>query len=130
VRESPSRAQLVYRRLADAEPPLIRGLGLEATREEVRRDRLVVVADRRALVPSAHAGHEALLLHQPNDPLATDMLVVGLEVLEDPRAAVVRAPELERLAQPRRTPIRFLRSRLSHPISIAYTRASLRTVRS
>lgn len=75
-----------------ADPASIGTLGLETARQKVGRNWLAVVSHRRALVPSAHAGHEALLLHQPNHPLAADVLLVGLEVLEDPRATVRGTP--------------------------------------
>src|SRR5438477_5339187 len=63
-----------------------------------------MVAHRRGAVATTNSGHEALLLHQPDDALAAHVLAIRFEVLEDPRAAVVRAPELERLAHLHREP--------------------------
>src|SRR5262249_28739509 len=70
-------------------PAPIGSLRRERPIEQIRRDRLIVVAHRGALEPLPHAGLEAVLLHQPNDALAADGLVVLLEQIPvNPRTAV------------------------------------------
>ena len=54
------------------DPSLIRPRRLERLLEEIVGDRLVVIADRRVLVPLPHAGLEAVLLHQSHDAFAAD----------------------------------------------------------
>jgi hypothetical protein len=55
-----------------ADPALVRTIGLELLLQQVVSDRLVVIAVGRDLVPLADARVEALYLHQPYDPFATD----------------------------------------------------------
>ena len=69
------------RRVAD--PPLIRRGGRELPIEQIGRDRLVVIAHRRELEPPPHAASQAVLLHQPDDPLAADRLAVLDQVLRE-----------------------------------------------
>jgi hypothetical protein len=53
-----------------ADPRLIWRLRGELPIQEICRDRLIVITHRRALKPLAHAGFEAVFLHQPNHALA------------------------------------------------------------
>ena len=58
-----------------ADPALIRGVRLELAVEQIRRDRLIVIAPRRELVPLAHPRFQALFLHQPHHALAAHALL-------------------------------------------------------
>ena len=53
------------------------------------------VAALRRMRVVEDASHEPLLLHQANDAFAADMLVLRLQVLQDPRAAVILAAAFE-----------------------------------
>src|SRR5690606_27139391 len=79
-----------------ADPALVRSLGLELAVEDVRCDRLVMVAHRRALAPLACTRLESIRLHQPDDAIASDLLALLAHVLEDARAAVGLAALVER----------------------------------
>ena len=63
-----------------ADPPLIRRRGRELPVEEIRRDRLVVVAHRRAFEAFPLAGLQAGLPHQTDHPFATHGLVLRDQV--------------------------------------------------
>jgi hypothetical protein len=59
-----------------ADPPVIRRFRGELPLEQIRRDRLVVIAHRRAFEPLADARLQAVLLHQPDHALPTDALLL------------------------------------------------------
>ena len=77
------RRQIQLAALADhelgrvADPAPIRRVGRELPIEQIRRDRLVVIAHRRALEPFPGPGFQPVLLHQPNHPFAADALAAA-----------------------------------------------------
>jgi hypothetical protein len=98
-----NRGQIKLAALADDElggvpdPALIRRLGGELPVEQIRRHRLIVVAHRRALEALAHPRLKAVGLHQPNDALAADaLLMVVSQVAVNPRTAVATFARGER----------------------------------
>src|SRR5947209_7589850 len=81
-----------------ADPASIRRVGGELSVEQIRRDRLIVIAHRRALEALPRAGFQTVLLHQPNHALPTDALVLLEQVFVNPRTAVPVFACLERRA--------------------------------
>ena len=73
-------------------------VGRELPVEQIRRDRLIVIAHRRALEAFPRARLQAVLLHQPNHALAADALVLLEQVLVNARAAVPLLARVERRA--------------------------------
>ena len=71
-----------------ADPPLIRGVRLELAVEQIRRDRLVVIAHGGYFVTLPGPCDQAFFLHQPDDPLATHLLVLLDQVFVNARAAI------------------------------------------
>jgi hypothetical protein len=71
-----------------SDPALIGGHGLELPIEDVGCDRLIVLAHRGVLVPTALSGLQPVFLHQPHDALSTHVLLELDQVLVDPRAPV------------------------------------------
>ena len=82
------------RRVTD--PSLIGTGRLEATVEQIRRHRLIVVAHRRGLESLPGARFETVFLHQADDALATDALGLLDQILVNARAAVSLATLIER----------------------------------
>src|SRR5882762_8405151 len=62
--------------------------GRELPIEQIRGDRLVVIAHRGAPEAFPRPGFQAVLLHQPDHPLPTDPLFLLDQILVDPRAAI------------------------------------------
>src|SRR5581483_4329370 len=91
-------------------PTLIRALGRELLLQHVVGDRLIVIAVGGDLVAFHHAGFQLLFLHQPDDPLAADVLAPFYEVVIDARAAVVAAPAFERRVHQYLQSLIFLRA--------------------
>src|SRR6185312_14853354 len=77
---------------------LIGPLGVESTRQQIGRDRLVVLAHRRRAIPLAPPGDETIALHQPDHSLSADEHVVSPQLGVDARAAVGASTALVRLA--------------------------------
>ena len=71
-----------------ADPPLIRGVRLELAVEQIRRDRLVVIAHGGYFVTLPGPCDQAFFLHQPDDPFATHLLVLLDQVFVNARAAI------------------------------------------
>ena len=69
-------------------PPLIRGVRLELAVEQIRRDRLVVIAHGGYFVTLPGPCDQACFLHQPDDPFATHLLVLLDQVFVNARAAI------------------------------------------
>ena len=96
------RRQIQLAALADdelgrvADPALIRRVGRELPVEQIRRDRLVVIAHRRALEALPRPRFQPVLLHQPNHALAADALLLLEQVLVNARAAVPLLARVER----------------------------------
>jgi hypothetical protein len=84
------------RRVPD--PALVRKCGLEAPLEQIRRHRLIMLAHRRRAVTSTNSGLKAFLLHQPNDPVAANVLAALGQLDVDARAAVGATAALVRFA--------------------------------
>ena len=82
----PSAADDELGRVAD--PPLIRGVRLELAVEQLRRDRLVVIAHGGYFVTLPGPCDQAFFLHQPDDPFATHLLVLLDQVFVNARAAI------------------------------------------
>jgi hypothetical protein len=81
-----------------ARPALIARRRLKLPVEQIGRDRLVVLAHRRAAIAPAHARPEVLDAHQPHDPSPADLHLLGAQLTQDPRAAVRPATRLVRSA--------------------------------
>jgi hypothetical protein len=102
----PDPANASYRlpALADAEfggiahPALIRRLGRELAIEEIRGDRVIVIAHRCAAEALPDPRLQALLLHQTDDPLSTHPHLLLEQVPIDPRASVPMRTLLKRRA--------------------------------
>jgi hypothetical protein len=107
--ELPRRGQQLGR---VAHPALVRGRGLERAVEQVVRDRLVVVAHRRRAVPPTNASYQALALHEPDHPIAANVLT--REVRVHPRAAVGLSASGERLADQHLEPLVLPGARRGH----------------
>ena len=73
--------------------------GFEAPLEEIRRDRLVVIAHRRAAVALSHPGTQSLQSHQPGHVLAADGDALGPQLSVHARASVRPAAPLVRDAE-------------------------------
>ena len=74
---------------------LIRARCLERLPQEIVRNRLIVIADRRVLVPLPRAGPQLFLLHQPHDSVAAHADVLLDQIFMHARAAVVAATPVE-----------------------------------
>ena len=96
------RRQIQLAALADdelggvADPAPIRRVGRELPVEQIRRDRLVVIAHRRAFEAFPRPRFQAVLLHQPNDPLAADADLLLEQIFVNARAAVPLLARVER----------------------------------
>ena len=72
-----------------ADPSLIGRVGGKRARQHVVGDRLIVIAQRRVLVPTTHARDQSFLSHQTCDALSTDALLPLDEVVVDARTPVI-----------------------------------------
>ena len=92
----PALANHELRRVADPAP--IRRVGRELPVEQIRRDRLIVIAHRRAFEPLPGPRFQPVLLHQPNHALAADARVLLEQILVNARAAVPLLARVKRRA--------------------------------
>src|SRR5439155_4094502 len=97
-----NRGQIEFPALADdelggiADPALIRGVGRELPIEQIRGNRLAMMAHGRACEALPDPGLQAILLHQTDDPLAAHPHLLLEQVPVNPRTPVPLLALLER----------------------------------
>jgi hypothetical protein len=79
-----------------ADPPPIRRVRRELLIEQIRRDRLIVIAHRGVLEPLPRTGDEMRLLHQADETFATDALILVYEILMNPWTAIPKPTRHQR----------------------------------